>query len=1042
MVTTEEYQQTLQQRRSQLQQAQKQIEQIQPEQFTRRQLITLTPIQRQRYLQQVEQKRQELVQQLAPELARQTQLEEELTAQLPEIQKQEQEQKLLTAVYERLQTPNPRIREYDSPEFREKFMQVAKEIGLYTAGRKETEEFVKKIKPYTEKGIKFTAEGKPVGMAELERKYGTPEGLMLSPDMSKKDIELVTKLTEVGYLKTTTETGVPSEVTKLYEETKVPTAITEQRMTFPQWLGSVAGAIPTVYMAKEAYKKIAGQPTKTISYITAAVKPFEPIVVGARELTEEYGRWAEVGTKAVLQKGQELGIYKPGAYFPKPISMPVTIGMPRAPEIIVPKILITPEGKKVPIQVPEYKTTYPSVYLPTPTETGRTARTVTTYGLGFAPYIFPALGVPFALGEASEAMGILGKKIEPIVLKEKPEGVSEEYYEQYKKDVAKAEATRARDIAAQKSWAGVKLGLAGLYLGGVTYQALTKPRLGPIQQIGKPEMKVKIRRIEGGQLLYAEQKIPGVKQTYTTYLREMFGRPKIEITLRKPVTYDFFGRYRPVGEKGYVGEYFVGKRGPYVATSKKYYVSGIVPAGEKIEPYILKQLPRRLPSGVWIRTEPTALEAIKVMKIKEAPSWELLTGKYKAKEVFLYKPSEKTIVGVFGAGKTQPLVVSAKYGMFKVSKEIPEAERIIVGLKKVSARTWYATGERAKVGQPFIFGTGEKQAGQVFIAKGVVYTPQKIILEKIAYPKVIRLKGQTWYEGFLMGKKAQLLQPQFVSPQEKVFRITAPPPSELQRLTLSRLAITQIFPAGVTKLQKPFFGIVPISPAQVPVFVPKVSLNIFAITAGAIIPRLRFAEALIQIPKVSTIEKVIPITIPTISPIGAARVIQTPALGIVQIQIPQVIPQIIPKITPAVLVPTITQKPPRVPRVPSKFIIKVPEPEPITPIKPRKVRLPKRELFIPFIRRRGKFRPVAKPSPKEVALRIGIRKIRRTLGASLQIRKTTGEAVPFPKTTKMFRFGKREGALTLVQRRGFRLGTRGEVSEIIRSRKAGRIKFI
>lgn len=101
------------------------------------------------------------------------------------------------------------------------------------------------------------------------------------------------------------------------------------------------------------------------------------------------------------------------------------------------------------------------------------------------------------------------------------------------------------------------------------------------------------------------------------------------------------------------------------------------------------------------------------------------------------------------------------------------------------------------------------------------------------------------------------------------------------------------------------------------------------------------------------------------------------------------------------------------------------------------------ELFLPFVRRRGKFIPVGQPVRFRKAKARGIRELRKTLGASLQIQRVkTGELVKFAKESKEFRVGKREGAVTLIQKAPRRLSRAEEVQEIIASRKAGAQRFI
>lgn len=102
----------------------------------------------------------------------------------------------------------------------------------------------------------------------------------------------------------------------------------------------------------------------------------------------------------------------------------------------------------------------------------------------------------------------------------------------------------------------------------------------------------------------------------------------------------------------------------------------------------------------------------------------------------------------------------------------------------------------------------------------------------------------------------------------------------------------------------------------------------------------------------------------------------------------------------------------------------------------------KKDLLIPFIRRRGKFVAVGPALERERAIKKGVTKLRRTLAASLQLRRPSGEVVPFAKESREFRLGKGNGVKVLVQRAPQRLGRAGEIAEIIASRTAGRVKFI
>jgi len=123
------------------------------------------------------------------------------------------------------------------------------------------------------------------------------------------------------------------------------------------------------------------------------------------------------------------------------------------------------------------------------------------------------------------------------------------------------------------------------------------------------------------------------------------------------------------------------------------------------------------------------------------------------------------------------------------------------------------------------------------------------------------------------------------------------------------------------------------------------------------------------------------------------------------------------------------------------YIPKLPEGSKIKLKLPKKTK--EKELITPFIKRRGKWFAIAKPTTKRKALKKGISKLRRSLAASLQLRKTSGGVIPFGKETQEFRFGKKgKETFTLVQRAPKRLSARQEVSEIIASRRAGGTRFL
>jgi len=107
-----------------------------------------------------------------------------------------------------------------------------------------------------------------------------------------------------------------------------------------------------------------------------------------------------------------------------------------------------------------------------------------------------------------------------------------------------------------------------------------------------------------------------------------------------------------------------------------------------------------------------------------------------------------------------------------------------------------------------------------------------------------------------------------------------------------------------------------------------------------------------------------------------------------------------------------------------------------------KERIPRKEkkkkvvgsLFIPVIKRKGKFIEASQPTSFNEAFGIGVRNVKKTLAASFGIiEKSTGRLVNINPPTSEFRFSKKSNNI-LVQRRGFRLGSIQERQEIKRAR--------
>ena len=92
-------------------------------------------------------------------------------------------------------------------------------------------------------------------------------------------------------------------------------------------------------------------------------------------------------------------------------------------------------------------------------------------------------------------------------------------------------------------------------------------------------------------------------------------------------------------------------------------------------------------------------------------------------------------------------------------------------------------------------------------------------------------------------------------------------------------------------------------------------------------------------------------------------------------------------------------------------------------------RRPTRPLFIPEVKRYGKWQPVSKPVRLRKAIGVGKERVATTLGASLRVRKAGKDGFVKLRESKRFRTSKKD-PLILVEKRRFRLERRPEVKEI------------
>lgn len=104
-------------------------------------------------------------------------------------------------------------------------------------------------------------------------------------------------------------------------------------------------------------------------------------------------------------------------------------------------------------------------------------------------------------------------------------------------------------------------------------------------------------------------------------------------------------------------------------------------------------------------------------------------------------------------------------------------------------------------------------------------------------------------------------------------------------------------------------------------------------------------------------------------------------------------------------------------------------------LKNAKTKQPRRK-FITEIRRRGEFIPVGETTNLGTAFGIGISRLKSSLAASFRVREAGAkEPIKFNINLPEFRAAKKESGV-IVQRRGFRLGSLFERTEIQQARKS------
>ena len=191
-----------------------------------------------------------------------------------------------------------------------------------------------------------------------------------------------------------------------------------------------------------------------------------------------------------------------------------------------------------------------------------------------------------------------------------------------------------------------------------------------------------------------------------------------------------------------------------------------------------------------------------------------------------------------------------------------------------------------------------------------------------------------------------------------------------------------------------------------------------------------------EIIKEVPVQKEIPKTI--VKERAIVKSVEVPKQAITPITIPIIKEIVIPKSTVKIGIITITTPRVTTPTFPRPRVPKIP---PIIPnlefVEDTRKRRTGGSLFIPEVRRKGKFQAVSRPTSLWGAVETGKRKVRETLGASLRVKEArTGRIVPL-EPFGIFAPSKREAGV-LVQVRGARLMSKTERKEIQAARRSAK----
>lgn len=590
---------------------------------------------------------------------------------------------------------------------------------------------------------------------------------------------------------------------------------------------------------------------------------------------------------------------------------------------------------------------------------------------------------------------------------------------------------------------GVATVTAGTFVGlGLAARGLRvfKPKV--VTRVGKPiqwtrEVQVVTPAGRGIGAFEVYGYAPPTEAMVTTPFREAFRlKPKIPWT---PITRPKLEVFRPfAGEPVVLGAPYVGElakvpRVPFGLTTRELEafarvtprrtmkIIEVTGVGEPISPTAVMKLPRP-ERYVWTGRE-GMLVTTEAERLAQARIGVEYIGKIKRikKREFILEPYE--FFGVPGK-RTQQFYTAARV------KPLYEVGPVrVFGTEIAFKETTF----------PFYRAVGRvpRLPGTLIQVPVEALPPGRVITELLPAPKLpgpptlAPAKLTTPFQWLKQVPKAEVVP----KPIPKPFIPKPKPTPVTKEVAAARLGVgfpLMVGRLGITVPVVTTAEFVGVAPAFAPPITEQQFIQRVAVIQKPVI-RERLLPRVLQIPieKAVIIPKLIPKLIPRerIIPRVVERLISRV----------RVIPRITPKIRvapPAVVPVPVPVRPVLVPGIGIKL-------RPVKKEKKKRKRRPGEQFFIPEVRRFGRFIPVGKPAPRKKALEIGVGKLRQTLAAALRLRRPgTKEYAKIARETREFRPGKKgKDIFVLVQKAPYRLGTRAEVTEIIKARKAGGAKF-